>query len=156
MPYKLKFRGVVEAQSGLLSSGSDRGYDAATIIKAFMAWYTVRSQPVFAYRNYLSRPICFQDFNWKKTRQTLSTPRYKTLAIDACLEKTEDTFLLKLAQNLKRIEWIEGLRGKSKPTTITLYKTQCGFPDNINVGSYKTGYTFATVTLSHFINPNLF
>jgi hypothetical protein len=44
-----------------------------------------------------------------KTQHTPSTLRFKTLAIGAYFEKVDNTIILKLALNLKRREWFDGL-----------------------------------------------
>ena len=44
-----------------------------------------------------------------KTQHTLSTLRHKTFAIGAYFEKVGDQFILKLALNMKRREWFNGL-----------------------------------------------
>ncbi len=53
-----------------------------------------------------------------KTQQTLSTLRFKTLAIGAYFEKVENSYILKLALNLKRREWFSGLWLQAKDFTL--------------------------------------
>jgi hypothetical protein len=49
-----------------------------------------------------------------KIQHTLSTLRYKTFAIGAYFKQEGDKYVLKMALNLKRREWFDGLWQKSK------------------------------------------
>ena len=113
------YTGRGDAENRIKELKTDFGFDSFNL-KSFQGTESALTFAMLAY----NLMALFRQFVIKgKTQQTLSTLRYKTFAIGAYFEKTEDTFVLKLALNLKRREWFEGLWGKSKLTTIPLYKT---------------------------------
>ena len=113
------YRGRGDAENRIKELKADFGFDSFNM-KSFQGTESALTFAMLAYNLMaLFRQFVLQG----KTQQTLSTLRYKTFAIGAYFEKTEGTFILKLALNLKRREWFEGLWGKSKLTPIPLSKS---------------------------------
>jgi hypothetical protein len=65
-------------------------------------FYDTEAALMFAMLAYNLMALFRQFILQGKTQQTLSTIRYKTLAIGAYFEKTQDQCVLKLTLNLKR------------------------------------------------------
>ena len=113
------YRGRGDAENRIKELKADFGFDSFNL-KSFQGTESALTFAMLAYNLMaLFRQFVLQG----KTQQTLSTLRYKTFAIGAYFEKMDNTFILKLALNLKRREWFEGLWGKSKLTQIPMHKT---------------------------------
>jgi Transposase DDE domain group 1 len=113
------YRGRADAENRIKELKADFGFDSFNM-KSFQG---TEAALTFAMLGYNLMALFRQFVLQGKTQQTLSTLRYKTFAIGAYFEKIEETMTLKLALNLKRREWFEGLWGRSKLTSIPLCKT---------------------------------
>jgi len=104
------YRGRGDAENRIKELKYDFGFDSFNL-KGF---YGTEAALIFAMLAYNLMSLFRQFILQGKTQQTLSTIRYKTLAIGAYFEKVNDRYILKLALNLKRREWFSGLWDKGK------------------------------------------
>lgn len=104
------YRGRGDAENRIKEVKYDFGFDSFNL-KGF---YGTEAALMFAMIAYNLMSIFRQFILQGKTQQTLSTLRYKTFAIGAYFEKVQDSYVLKLALNLKRREWFSGLWNQVK------------------------------------------
>lgn len=107
------YRGRGDAENRIKELKYDFGFDSFNM-KSF---YGTEAALMFAMLAYNLMSILRQFILQGKTQQTLSTLRYKTLAIGAYFEKIKDRYVLKLALSLKRREWFSGLWGHAKDSS---------------------------------------
>jgi hypothetical protein len=108
------YRGRGDAENRIKELKYDFGFDSFNL-KGF---YGTEAALMFAMLAYNLMALFRQFILQGKTQQTLSTIRYKTLAIGAYFEKVHDQYVLKLALNLKRREWFSGLWQQAKAFSL--------------------------------------
>lgn len=108
------YRGRGDAENRIKELKYDFGFDSFNL-KGF---YGTEAALMFAMLAYNLMALFRQFIIQGKTQHTLSTIRYKTLAIGAYFEKVNEQYVLKLALNLKRREWFSGLWGHAKTFSL--------------------------------------
>jgi len=108
------YRGRGDAENRIKELKYDFGFDSFNM-KDF---YGTEAALIFAMLAYNLMALFRQFILQGKTQQTLSTIRFKTLAIGAYFELVENRYILKLALNLKRREWFSGLWLQAKDFTL--------------------------------------
>lgn len=104
------YRGRAEAENRIKELKYDFGFDSFNL-KSFFGTEAALTFAMMAY-NFMS---LFRQFILQgKVQNTLSTLRYKTLAIAAYFEEVNNRVILKMALHQKRREWFTGLWGKTK------------------------------------------
>lgn len=99
------YRGRADAENRIKELKADFGLDSFNL-KSFQGTEAALTTAMLAY----NLMALFRQFVLNsKTQHTLSTLRFKTLAIGAYFESVNNTFILKLALNLKRREWFTGM-----------------------------------------------
>jgi hypothetical protein len=99
------YRGRGDAENRIKELKYDFGFDSFNL-KDFFGTEAALTIAMLAY----NLMALFRQFILNsKTQHTLSTLRYKTLAIGAYFEKVNDKYILKLALHQKRREWFTGL-----------------------------------------------
>ena len=99
------YRGRGDAENRIKELKADFGLDSFNL-KSFQGTEAALTVAMLAY----NLMALFRQFVLNsKTQHTLSTLRFKTLAIGAYFQMVDNTIVLKLALNLKRREWFEGL-----------------------------------------------
>jgi hypothetical protein len=99
------YRGRGDAENRIKELKYDFGFDSFNL-KGFFGTEAALTMAMIAY----NLMALFRQFILNsKTQHTLSTLRYKTFAIGAYFEKTNDKYILKLALHQKRREWFTGL-----------------------------------------------
>jgi hypothetical protein len=104
------YRGRAEAENRIKELKYDFGFDSFNL-KDF---YPTEAALTFTMIAYNLMSIFRQFIMQSKIQHTLSTLRYKTLAIGAYFEKVNEKFILKLALHQKRREWFTGLWNQTK------------------------------------------
>lgn len=104
------YRGRADAENRIKELKYDFGFDSFNM-QNFYATEAALTMAMIAYNLMaLFRQFIIQS----KTQSTLTTLRYKTLAIGAYFEKVNDRFILKMALHQKRREWFTGLWDNTK------------------------------------------
>lgn len=106
------YRGRADAENRIKELKNDFGFESFNM-RSFSG---TEASLTFAMLAYNLMAFFRQFILQSKTQQTLSTLRYKAFAIGAYFEKINDRVILRLALNLKRRAWFEGLwaAGNSK------------------------------------------
>ncbi len=113
------YRGRADAENRIKELKADFGLDSFNL-KHFQGTEAALTVAMMAY----NLMALFRQFIINsKTQHTLSTLRFKTLAIGAYFEKVDNTIILKLALNLKRREWFDGLWSRVVKTTTPFQKS---------------------------------
>ena len=104
------YRGRADAENRIKELKYDFGFGSFNL-KGF---YATEAALTFTMIAYNLMAIFRQFIMQSKIQHTLSTLRYKTLAIGAYFEKVNERYILKLALHQKRREWFTGLWNQTK------------------------------------------
>jgi hypothetical protein len=110
------YRGRGDAENRIKELKYDFGFDSFNM----QSFFGTEAALIFAMLAYNLMALFRQFILNSKVQHTLSTLRYKTFAIGAYFQKSNNKYILKLSLNMKRREWFNGLWNHSNQVRMPL------------------------------------